>query len=196
MSSPSSRWLHQGTDPGTIITLDQPVPSQWKILEKLNERNFQASGEMRRRHGHYSYATAKLLCCDPNTPSRRAFMRFYLQVPFEDTEIQDPKTRSRQATTYAPPDNVPKLLGYKVSTQDKSGLVPNGFATWLAWEMVPGLRLGDKLGNDPYWTLSAVEREHVRMAFMKALPQALEKGYGPYTPSLSKLVWHSQTGTL
>jgi hypothetical protein len=25
--------------------------------------------------------------------------------------------------------------------------------------------------------------------------QALEKGYGPYTPSLSKLVWHSQTGT-
>lgn len=26
--------------------------------------------------------------------------------------------------------------------------------------------------------------------------QALEKGYGPYTPSLSKLVWHSQTGTL
>jgi hypothetical protein len=26
--------------------------------------------------------------------------------------------------------------------------------------------------------------------------QALEKGYGPYTPSLSKLVWHRQTGTL
>ncbi|GFF41165.1 hypothetical protein IFM61606_04833 [Aspergillus udagawae] len=209
MSSPSSRWFHQGTDPGTIITLDQPVPSQWKILGKLNERNFQASEEMRRRHGHYSYATAKLLCCDPKKPSRKAFMRVYLQVPFKNTEIQDPKTRSRQATTYTPPDltayqeftqkdfsNVPKLLGYKVSTQDKSGLVPNGFAIWLAWEMVPGLRLGDKLGNDPYWTLSAVEREHVHMDFMKALPQALEKGYGPYTPSLSKLVWHSQTGTL
>jgi hypothetical protein len=36
--------------------------------------------------------------------------------------------------------------------------------------MVPGLRLGNKPGNDPYWTLSAVEREHVRMAFMEALP--------------------------
>lgn len=37
--------------------------------------------------------------------------------------------------------------------------------------MVLGLRLGvgDKLGNAPYWTLSAVERERVRMAFMRAL---------------------------
>jgi hypothetical protein len=92
MSSPSSRWFHQGTDPGTIITLDQPVPSHWKILEKLNERNFQASEEMRRRHGHYSYATAKFLCCNPKKPSRKAFMRVYLQVPFKNTEIQNPRT--------------------------------------------------------------------------------------------------------
>ncbi|KAJ9350933.1 hypothetical protein DTO027B9_6678 [Paecilomyces variotii] len=209
MSSPSSRWFHQGTDPGTIITLDQPVPSQWKILEKLSERNFQASEEMRRRHGHHSYATAKFLCCDPKEPSRKAFMRVYLQVPLENTEMQDPKIRSRQATTYTPREliayktftqndfsNVPKLLGYKISTQDKSGLVPNGFVILLAWEIVPGLRLGDKLGNDLYWTLSAAEREHARIAFMEALPQAIEKGYGPYAPGLSSLVWDSQTGTL
>ncbi|KAL2871064.1 uncharacterized protein BJX67DRAFT_377670 [Aspergillus lucknowensis] len=210
MSSPSSRWFHQGTYPGTIITLDQPVPSRWKILAKLNECDLQASEEMRRRHRRvYSYATAKLLCCDPEKPSRRAFMRVYLQVPFKNTEIQDPETRSGQTTTYTPPElaayqeftqkdfrNVPKLLGYKVVTQDESGLVTNGFAIWLAWEMVPGLRLGDKLGNDPFWSLSAAERENVRNTFMDALRQAIEKGYGPYTPSLSSLVWHSQTGTL
>lgn len=110
-------------------------------------------------------------------------MRVYLQIPSENTEMQDPKTRSRQATTYTPREliayktftendfsNVPKLLGYKISTQDKSGLVPNGFVILLAWEIVPGLRLGDNLGNDLYWTLPAAEREHVRIAFMKALP--------------------------
>ncbi|KAI9376459.1 hypothetical protein BJX61DRAFT_552049 [Aspergillus egyptiacus] len=154
-----------------------------------------------------SYATAKFLCRDPKKPTRKAFMRVYLQVPILNTEMQDAKTRSRQATKYTPREltayqeitqsdfrNAPKLLGYKVSTQDKSGLVPNGFAIWLAWEMVPGLRLGDRLGNETYWT--SAEREHVRTAFMEALPKALEKGYGPYTPSLSNLVWHSQTGTL
>ncbi|KAJ9490812.1 hypothetical protein VN97_g2433 [Penicillium thymicola] len=152
---------------------------------------------------------AKPICCDPKKAPRKAFMRVYLQVPIKNTEIQDPKTRSRQATTYTSPEltadqmvtrkdfsNAPKFPGYKVSTQDKLGLVPNGFVTWLAWEMVPGLRLNNKLGNDPYWTLSAVEREHVRLVFMEGLPQALEKGYGPYTPSLSRLVWHSQTDTL
>ncbi|KAJ5435623.1 hypothetical protein N7445_006508 [Penicillium cf. griseofulvum] len=208
MLSPSSPWFYQGTyqgtDPGTIITLDQPVSSQWKILKKLNERNFQASEEMCRRHNIHSYATAKFLCCDPKRPSRKAFMRIYLQIPVKNTEMQDPKIRSRQATqltanqelTQKDFSNAPKLLGYKVSAQDKSGLVPNGFAIWLAWEMVPGLRLGNKLGNDPYWILPAVEREHVRVAFMKALPQAAEKGYAPYVPSLSSLVWHSKTGTL
>lgn len=183
MFAPSSRWFHQGTDPGTIITLDKPFPSRWKILEKLNEHDFQTVEELHRRHGQHSYATAKLLCCDPKKPSRKAFMRVYLQVPLKNTEIQDPKTRSRQATTYTPPEltayqeftqrdfgNVPKLLGYKFSTQDKSGPVPNGFAIWLAWEMVPGLRLGDKQGNDPYWNLSAAERKDVRNAFMNALP--------------------------
>jgi hypothetical protein len=30
-------WFRKGTDPGTIITLDKPLSSRWKILEKLNE---------------------------------------------------------------------------------------------------------------------------------------------------------------
>lgn len=74
-----------------------------------------------------------------------------------------------------------------------------------------GLRLGDKLGDDPYWNLSTVERERVRMAFMKAsvcrfshflimltinFSQALEKGYYPFALGLSSSVWHSQTDTM
>ncbi|RHZ65842.1 uncharacterized protein CDV56_108752 [Aspergillus thermomutatus] len=209
MPSPPSRWFHHGTDPGTIITLDQPVPSRWKILEKLNEHDFQVSEEMSKHYGSHSLATTKLLCCDPTNPTKKAFIRVYLQVPYLNTEMKDPKTRALQATKYTPREltayqeftrngfrNAPKLLGFKISTQDKSGLVPKGFAIWLAWEVVPGLRLGDKHGDDPFWTLMPVEREKVRMAFLKTLPTVLEKGYSPDAPSLSNLVWHKQTETL
>ncbi|KAJ5138985.1 uncharacterized protein N7515_003833 [Penicillium bovifimosum] len=213
-SSPEPRtpWFHQGTDPITIITLDQPIPSRWKILSKLNEHDHQGTEETRGRHDHYSYATLKLLCCDPKKPSNQAFMRIYLQVPTRNTEMQGPQTRSRQATKFTPPEltayqeltrqdfrHVPKLLGYKVSTQDKSGLVPGGYAIWLVWEKVPGLRLAEssnRLANHAYWTLSAVERERIRQAFIEVLPLAYVNGYKPWAPGLSNLVWHSESGTL
>lgn len=64
----------------------------------------------------------------------------------------------------------PKLLGYKIGTQDRSGLVPGGFIIWLVWEIVPGLRLGDSNGADSFWGLKSFEREQVRSAFIEALP--------------------------
>lgn len=38
---------------------------------------------------------------------------------------------------------IPELLGHKAGKQDSSMPVPGGFMTWLAWEMVPELQLGD-----------------------------------------------------
>ncbi|KAJ9492890.1 hypothetical protein VN97_g319 [Penicillium thymicola] len=97
--------------------------------------------------------------------------------------MNDADTRSRQATTYNPPEliayrdlaengssDTPKLLGYKTDKQDLSGLVPGGFIIWLVWEIVPGLRLGNGNGADPFWALESYEREQVRLAFLKALP--------------------------
>lgn len=110
-------------------------------------------------------------------------MRIYIQVPHRKTEMDDADTRSRQATTYNPPEliayrdltekgssNIPKLLGYKTDKQDRSGLVAGGFIIWLVWEIVPGLRLGDGNGADPFWALKSYEREQVRLAFLEALP--------------------------
>lgn len=45
MSFSYSAWFRKGPDPGTVITLDQPVPSRWKILEKLNEHDYQVNEE-------------------------------------------------------------------------------------------------------------------------------------------------------
>jgi hypothetical protein len=188
MSSPFSTWFRKGIDPGTIITLDQPPSSQWKttqwkILEKLNERDFQVIRELYDDYGFDSFASTKLLCCNPGDHAKKAFMRIYLQVPYRKTEIDDADTRGRQATAFTSSElvtyqgltqkrlsNTPKLLGYKTGTQDRSGPVPGGFVVWLVWEMVPGLRLGDGNGAGPFWALERYERDQVRVAFVNAFP--------------------------
>ncbi|OKP09391.1 hypothetical protein PENSUB_5282 [Penicillium subrubescens] len=209
MSSSYSAWFRKGPDPGTTITLDQPVPSRWKILEKLNEHDYQVNEEENDEYGFRSFASAKYLCCDPRARTKKAFMRIYIQVPHRKTEMDDADTRSRQATTYNPPEliayrdltekgssDTPKLLGYKTDKQDRSGLVPGGFIIWLVWEIVPGLRLGDGNGADPFWALESDEREQVRLAFLKALPKLHENGWFPRVCGASSLVWHQETQTL
>ncbi|KAJ5550855.1 hypothetical protein N7461_005553 [Penicillium sp. DV-2018c] len=209
MSSSYSAWFRKGPELGIIITLDQPVPSQWKILEKLNEHDYQVNEEENDEYGFRSFASAKYLCCDPRAETKKAFMRIYVQVPHRKTERDDADTRSRQATTYNPPEliayrdltekgssNTPKLLGYKTDKQDLSGLVPGGFIIWLVWEIVPGLRLGYGNGADPFWALEGYEREQVRSAFLQALPKLHENGWFPRVCGASSLVWHRETQTL
>lgn len=54
-------WFRKGVDPANIITLEQPVPSQWQIVKKLNEDDFQLT-EAEHHHGyHPSFAAANLL---------------------------------------------------------------------------------------------------------------------------------------
>jgi hypothetical protein len=99
LSSPYSAWSFEGTDPGTIVTLDQPLPSRWKILEKLNEHDYQVNVEENEEYGFISFASAKFICCDPKRRSKKAFMRIYKQVPHRKTVIWDEDARGRQAPT-------------------------------------------------------------------------------------------------
>lgn len=179
----SSTWFQKGIDPGidpgTIITLDQPETSKWKVVKKLNEYDHQLDEDRRRLGFHLSFACTKLLCCDPEDNTKLAFMRIYLQVPFRGTEMDNARTRANQAMKRTPQEliayqdltqkssNTPKLLGHKTTVQGKSGLVPGGFAVWLVWEMVPGLHLGNKNGPDAFWTLGDSEREEIRVSFVK-----------------------------
>ncbi|OJJ45691.1 hypothetical protein ASPZODRAFT_17139 [Penicilliopsis zonata CBS 506.65] len=209
MSSSYSAWFRKGIEPGTIITLDQPVSSQWKILEKLNEHDYQVNEEVHHEYGFRSIATAKILCCDPLNRAKKALMRIYTQVPHRKTEMDDAETRGRQATTYNPRElvayrdltqkrssNTPKLLGYKIGTQGPSGLVPGGFIIWLVWEIVPGLRLGDSDGAGPFLALESYEREQIRAVFIDALLKLVENGWYPTVPRARSLVWHRETQTL
>lgn len=59
MSSSYSTWFLKGINPGAVITLNQPFFSQWKILEKLNEHEFQVNKEENNDYGFCSFASAK-----------------------------------------------------------------------------------------------------------------------------------------
>ncbi|KAJ5354380.1 uncharacterized protein N7496_012813 [Penicillium cataractarum] len=209
MSSSYSTWFQKGVNPGTIIALDKLHPSQWKILEKLNEHEYRYNQGEYADYGFRSFATAKLLCCDPQDRKTTAFMRIYIQIPYRPFKTDDPATRGQQATTFTPPEltalldltqkrstNTPKLLGYKVSTQDSLGPVPGGFVIWLVWEIVPGLRLGDSTGADAFWGLESFEREQVRSIFIKGLPKLFENGWWPSVARAKDLVWHRETQTV
>lgn len=108
-------------------------------------------------------------------------MRICMRVPYRGTEMADVEARASQATKLVPQEliayqeltwkssNTAKLLGYRISTQDQSGPVPGGFAVWIAWDIVLGLRLGNKNGHDAFWSLDDREREEIRRSFMTAL---------------------------
>jgi hypothetical protein len=101
MSYSYSKWFKKGVDPGTIISLNKPGPSQWKIMEKLNEHDFQVHKGEHDDWGTCSFASAKLLCCDPKDRTKTAFMRVYVQVPHRTTEMDDAGTRGQQATGHS-----------------------------------------------------------------------------------------------
>ncbi|KAJ5368965.1 uncharacterized protein N7496_008725, partial [Penicillium cataractarum] len=209
LMSTSFPLFRKAIEPGTIIDLDKPSPSRWKILEKLNEYDGQVTVEQDKIYGSSSFASARLLCYNPQRRATKTFMRVYIQVPHRSTEIDNVDTRGQQAISWDPPElaslldltemgsNItPKLLGYKIGTQDRLGLVPGGFIIWLVWEIVPGLRLGDRDGAGLFWGLTRDEREHVRVVFTTALNKLMNYGWYPYEPMVRSLVWHRETQTL
>jgi hypothetical protein len=173
--------MRQTIQIGKIINLVHPQPSQWKIIEILNEHDYQSEKDDPLPSG----ASLKLSCIEVNGHGRHAMIRVCVQVPYLNTEMEDSATRSTQAIRYTPKELVayktltekgstitPQLLGYSEDRQDRSGLVPGGFLTWFAWEVVPGLRLGDYSGKaTAFWLLQdPKERAEIREAFRKALP--------------------------
>ena len=181
--SSTRTWFRKGIEPGTTIILERPVRSEWKVVQKLNEYDYQMEEDNVKSGSSPSYSSTKLLCHDSTDPEKKAFMRIYMQIPYVNTESDDSAIRAQQASVFIHKELfaykaltrkgstiTPRLLGYKESQQDSSGLVPGGFITWFAWEIVPGLRLGDDFGAAAFWDLESSEREQVRLTFLETLP--------------------------
>jgi hypothetical protein len=71
--------------------------------------------------------------------------------------------------TFAKNDSTltPRFLRNRDDRQDSSGLVPGGFVTYYAWEVVAEKPLGDYTGKaNEFRSLDKDERDKIRAAFI------------------------------
>ena len=107
---------------GTNVTLDPPsepplrLPRQtWVIEKKLSERSHSMSQkEVTDIDGiNLPYAAAKFLCHRKENPSKKAFMRIYLQIPTIGTQFRSPQARRQQANGPRPHRELTTLKALK-----------------------------------------------------------------------------------
>ncbi|PYH97696.1 hypothetical protein BO71DRAFT_372767 [Aspergillus ellipticus CBS 707.79] len=187
---------------GAKITLRE---KEWMVLEKVSEYDFLKDKEDVRDGSEPSFSCVRLRCRSRTSPVP-AFMRIYMQIPLAGTKSEPPADRARQACKFTPEElwalktmtergsrNTPRLLDYKESTQDSSGPVPGGFITWIVWEIIPGICLGDTFGADRFWQLKQGERRAIQEAFPDAYKKLLSKGFYPAFGGPKNLVWQPET---
>ncbi|KAJ5895330.1 hypothetical protein N7495_007021 [Penicillium taxi] len=196
------------------IIFDDPEPSTWIVLERLNEHENREDPERAHikhpDHCTVSYASIKYRCKKQGDASKIAFVRMYKQIPHLGTEFDDHTTRAKQARAWSPPELIAyktltdkqskfthHLLGYREEEQESSALVSSGFLVSFAWEQVPGVQLGDSLGGKVFWDMSDDQRHTIRETFKnKTIRETEAIGFRPLFACPSHLVWDSASGNL
>lgn len=184
--SPPRSWFRQqssGLDlkPGSILRSVSHGEKKvdWEIIQILHEQDCQAT----ENNSRPSYASIKMRCIDTSDPSKQALVKFFIQIPWVNTELQDSTTRAKQATVFDPRDYVafkilsenpetskfvPKIIEYTKVQQriHVDSPVPGGFLIRLVWEVVPGVQLGDFSGKaHAFWKLEPDKRQLAREVF-------------------------------
>ncbi|CAI7611502.1 unnamed protein product [Penicillium glandicola] len=189
---------------GTEVSFTAPSPQKWVLEEKLTEdfqrvipREFDDSSGP-------AFTVFKYLCHSTTDPYKKAFMRIYFQIAITGTEYQRPEVRRQQA---APPRKhpeldvlkdlkqrqctvVPTLLAYKEGKQADDGIVPDGYITYIVWDMVPW----KSLDQDQFWRPeSASFREVIRTKFGNTWEELKRCGWRPTLPSVQNIIYDEDT---
>lgn len=186
MNNPETAGFLCGLE-GKDVTLDPPsepplhLPRQtWVIDKKLSERSQSMTQQDVTDGLGLPFAAAKFLCYRKENPSKKAFMRIYLQIPVIGTQYQSPQIRRKQAAKPQPHvelttlkmlkklecDVVPDLLAYQEGKHGEDSIVPGGFITYVVWDKVPG----EPLSAEEFWKLDLKSRKAIRDKFREAFP--------------------------
>ncbi|KAI2866866.1 hypothetical protein CBS147343_186 [Aspergillus niger] len=200
------KWFSQGEiGPRSIIKLN----NDWVVQQAISEHTFQKDHDDHLARRGPSWTAIRLLVEDRSARTK-AYMRTYKQLMHGGTEAEPARVRTRQAnSSWCPvelkayrslpnkrPLIVPRLLGERVTKQDASGWVPDGFLIYIVWEIVPGIQLGDPCGSKVFWTLERAERDLIREKFKEGYMKLYEWGFDPRPGCGQNLVWNAKTSTL
>jgi hypothetical protein len=190
MNNPESAEFLCGLE-GTDVTLDPPSEpplnlsrQTWVIDRKLSERSSWMTQQEVTEGLGLPFAAAKFLCHCKENPSKKAFMRIYLQIPVIGSLYQSPQIRRKEAaepqahvelTTLKALkelkcDVVPDLLAYGEGKQGEDCIVPGGYITYVVWDKVPG----EPLNAEEFWKLDLESRQAIRDKFREAYPYVTE----------------------
>ncbi|KAJ5640552.1 hypothetical protein N7528_000177 [Penicillium herquei] len=221
MESPRS-WFRQGPFrnkyvPNAIISTQEPVPRDWRIVRVVVEHDKQIPKEFGEQ-GCFSFATIRLACCRAEiraarSPSPDTEIRVYVQVPYTNTELDDPDVRAEQAVDFEPKELkaykmmtsdesvsqfTPNLLGFEKAKQGDSGLVPGGFQITIAWQHLAGIRFGgpDLLSESAFWTLEKSQRDRIRIQFENQFMEMIRLGIFPEATEADNLLFDKTSGKL
>lgn len=167
--------------PSTKPPESPPIPERdWIILEKLSERPCPITPKDFADGMGPAFTVAKYSCrlAGAGNENKLAYMRIYKQIPLYGTRLDNRSVRQSQACgprkhvelealkrlTVMGCTATPKLLGYRIGTQDADDLVPGGYVIFLVWEKVPG----ESLDDEYFWSLPYNKRKIIRDRFQTA----------------------------
>ncbi|CAI7670251.1 unnamed protein product [Penicillium palitans] len=221
MSNPETAEFVCGLE-GTDVIIDPPSEpplymshQTWVIEKKLSERSQPMTQQDVTDGLGLPFAAAKFLCYPKGTPSKKAFMRIYLQIPVTGTQHESRQIRREQAAKPQPHveltilkalkefecDVVPDLLAYQEGKQSEDSIVPGGYITYVVWNKVPG----EPLNAEEFWEQDPKSRQAIRNKFREAFPVLLidmrirklkKYGYLPRMSTMSKIIYDKETGDM
>lgn len=201
--------------PDKLFTFEEPENTEWTIIDKLEQENFQQDEE------DFSYGYVPSFACAiflvrNSVNDQEAFMRVYQQIPIKGTEFSSPEERAQQAVSsfhgefeamkafHEKESTItPALLGYKEESQDTQGIVPGGYVIQFVFERVPGVPLAEDrilpgfgAPLHSFFQKAESERIEIRKQFDEGYRKLQELGWEPAYPWANNLIWDASSTKL